>query len=378
MESRIHGTREWQSGISELIGKGLNEGLAKKLMEEGTASYDKVQAMLEWSESEINKANSLFEQSLTIASEVADALGKDMAAVGVAAAEGFVSGFGSDATKGSIMQAARDAVNVIIGEFNDPNSGTAQAAGAAAEGFSTGMSNNQSVVDQSLLTVVNNAQAVWAAGAEKSMTYVADQAIDGFVNTITSSETRSRIEQAFGDVLGGTAIEATEDELEINSPSRVFARIGEYCVRGFSNGLIENSRMIESASEGITNTAIDSMKTVVGHIADIINGEVQVDPTIRPVMDLSNVEAGAAAIGSMFGGQSYSMSRGIGFQNPNSSINDLMGQMMANQMAMATSGAGSPINMYVYAAPGQSEEEIANIVEQKLMFRINRQGGVWK
>ena len=95
-------------------------------------------------------------------------------------------------------------------------------------------------------------------------------------------------------------------------------------------------------------------------------------------MDLSNVEAGAAAIGSMFGGQSYSMSRGIGFQNPNSSINDLMGQMMANQMAMATSGAGSPINMYVYAAPGQSEEEIANIVEQKLMFRINRQGGVWK
>lgn len=377
MESRIHGTREWQSGISELIAKGLNDGLAKKLMEEGTASYDKVQAMLEWSESEINKANALFEQSLTIASEVADALGKDMATVGVAAAEGFVSGFGSDTTKNSMLQAARDAVNVIVGEFNDPNSGTAQAAGAAAEGFSTGMSNNQSVVDQSLLNVVNKAEVVWAAGAEKSMTYVAGKAIDGFVDAIRSPESRAKIESAVSDVVGGGAEEGAEERLEINSPSRVFAKIGEYTVLGFVKGLYDNSRLIDNASEGITSSAIESMKTVVGHIADIINGEVQVDPTIRPVMDLSNVQAGASAIGSMFGGQSYSMSRGIGFQNPNASINDLMGQMMAIQMAMATAG-GAPINMYVYAAPGQSEEEIANIVEQKLMFRINRQGGVWK
>ena len=58
MESRLNGTKKWREGISELIGKGLNEGLANKLMAEGTASYEKVQAMLEWSESEISRANS--------------------------------------------------------------------------------------------------------------------------------------------------------------------------------------------------------------------------------------------------------------------------------------------------------------------------------
>ena len=120
---------------------------------------------------------------------------------------------------------------------------------------------------------------------------------------------------------------------------------------------------------------------LLGHRNDLlsgVNGEVQVDPTIRPVLDLSDIEAGTSAIDSMFGGYGYTVASGISVQNPNASMNDLINKMMAQQSMLSTAPAGSPINMYVYAAPGQSEEEIANMVEQKLMFRINRNGGVWR
>lgn len=374
MESRIKGTRDWQSGISELIGKGLNEGLAKQLMAEGTASYDKVKAMLEWSESEIDKANSLFEQSLTIASEVADALGKDMATAGVAAAEGFVSGFGSDASKGSMLKAVRDAVNTIIGEFNDPNSGIAQVGTAVTEGTAQGIAEKQSIVDQAGLDMVNNAVVVCAAGAESASAKIGEGLVMGLVEYLESPENTARVAQAYAN-LGQVGNEAYEDEEEMHSPSKVFARYGKYIVLGLVNGLTNNAALAEDAVTGMGSKAIDSMKTVVGHIADIVNGEVQVDPTIRPVMDLSDVEAGAATIGSMFGGRSYSLSQGLSVQSQSGSIHDLMAQVMANQ---TPAPAGSPINMYVYAAPGQSEEEIANMVEQKLMFRINRNGGVWR
>ena len=173
-------------------------------------------------------------------------------------------------------------------------------------------------------------------------------------------------------------MEGVEDNYGIASPSKVFARIGRFLDLGLAKGIVDNIRVVKDASEISGNSAIDSMMAVVGHISDIINGEVQVDPTIRPVLDLSDVEAGAASVNSMFGGTSYSLTRGVDAQTPSSSINDLINQMLSNQMSMTPATAGSPINMYVYAAPGQSEEEIANIVEQKLMFRINRQGGVWK
>ena len=375
MKSRLHGTREWQAGISELIGKGLNEGLAKKLMAEGTASYDKVKAMLEWSESEIDKANSYFEQSLTIAAEVADALGKDMATAGLAAAEGFASGFGSDATKAQMMQAARDAVNTIICEFNDPNSGTPKIGQMVMESTAESIEKNNDQVTNAAVKAMNETVVVSKATAIAGGDEVAYNLMNSTAESIKKYS--YMVTNAMNEVTSGS-IETAEDTYEIASPSKVFTRIGEYIDMGLANGLIDNVNIVKDATDSIGSSAIDSMKAVVGHIADIINGEVQIDPTIRPVMDLSEVEAGASTMNSMFGGRSYSMTRGINIQNANSSVSDLVAQMMAAQGAGATVNSGSPINMYVYAAPGQSEEEIANIVEQKIMFRINRTGGVWR
>lgn len=50
--------------------------------------------------------------------------------------------------------------------------------------------------------------------------------------------------------------------------------------------------------------AVDSVKSSISKIADVINSDMDTQPTIRPVLDLSNVRSGANAISSLFGGRS--------------------------------------------------------------------------
>ena len=48
-------------------------------------------------------------------------------------------------------------------------------------------------------------------------------------------------------------------------------------------------------------TASNSISSAVSKVYDLMNSDFDAQPTIRPVLDLSDVSAGASAINSMFG-----------------------------------------------------------------------------
>ena len=373
MESQVHGYQEWADGISTLIGRGLDEGLARKLVEAGEASYEKVQAMLEWSSDQLNTANSFYEQSLTLAEDLAKQIGQDMATAGLMATQGFVSGLNPEAGYQAAKEMAQKAVAGIVEAYETGGSAQVEQIGVTYS-KTTGQSieDNKDTVTNAAVKAMNDTVVVSKAtaydgGYETGGEYakgVAAGIADGTADITSSADYMT--DETTGEV---------EDNWMIQSPSKIGFRLGRFFDLGIAEGLTKNSKFISSAAETTSKSAIESMRAVVGHISDIINGEVQVDPTIRPVMDLSNVEAGASAIGSMFGGRAYTLSRGIGVRSQSDSINDLVSQMHAGSSQNVV--GGSPINMYVYAAPGQSEEEIANIVEEKLMFRINRGRAVY-
>ena len=61
------------------------------------------------------------------------------------------------------------------------------------------------------------------------------------------------------------------------------------------------------------------VKDTVSRIADVINSDIDAQPTIRPVLDLSAVSAGAGAISGMF-----DMSPSVGVMSNLSSISSMM------------------------------------------------------
>lgn len=98
------------------------------------------------------------------------------------------------------------------------------------------------------------------------------------------------------------AVNAAEDFLGINSPSRVFMEIGRYTIAGFAVGLDKYAKNVIEPANNLANSVIDNVKNPLSSIGRIINGDVDVNPTITPVLDLSNIERNSKRIGDLLPG----------------------------------------------------------------------------
>ena len=95
------------------------------------------------------------------------------------------------------------------------------------------------------------------------------------------------------------ASDAARSALDINSPSKVFRKIGYSVPEGFAQGIDRMSWMVEDSSVSMGDMALGTMSNTISRISDAVNSDIDTQPTIRPVLDLSNVENGAGAISSM-------------------------------------------------------------------------------
>lgn len=118
----------------------------------------------------------------------------------------------------------------------------------------------------------------------------------GFTNGIKSNSYKAKL--AAID-MAKLADQAAREKLGIESPSKVFKEIGGYVPKGFARGIENFSYLGTRAVEGMSNDAIDSASKVLSNINAILTDDVNTQPTIRPIVDLSNVESSSDAISNM-------------------------------------------------------------------------------
>ena len=124
--------------------------------------------------------------------------------------------------------------------------------------------------------------------------------IQGFINGITS---KAWAVAAKAKEVASSAVNAVLTYLGIRSPSRVFMEIGKYTVQGMAVGLDKYSHIAEDSALGLAENVVNNVKNPLSNIAKIVDGNIDVNPTITPVMDLSNVEQGARRLSDMIGNQ---------------------------------------------------------------------------
>ena len=59
---------------------------------------------------------------------------------------------------------------------------------------------------------------------------------------------------------------------------------------------------VKRSATDLASTANDGFSNTIKQIAEFINSDMDAQPTIRPVLDLSDVQAGANSIAGMFSG----------------------------------------------------------------------------
>lgn len=113
---------------------------------------------------------------------------------------------------------------------------------------------------------------------------IGGQIVSGLITGILNMG-KSLVDAAKGVI--SNAIDGAKKLLGINSPSKVFTEIGENTGKGMIIGLNGMSGKVAAASEDLGKTAANSMSDALGHVQD-----VDLQPTIRPVVDMTDVESG--------------------------------------------------------------------------------------
>lgn len=130
---------------------------------------------------------------------------------------------------------------------------------------------------------------------------------------------------------GKSALNALKDALGINSPSKEFADAGRDSDRGLIVGLEALAGKVANTAKGVGEGALDSLKDAFSGVASATNLDLDYEPVIRPVMDLSKVESGVRTLGGMLNIGSDvgvlanvgAISAGMNHRTQNGSIDDV-------------------------------------------------------
>ena len=179
-----------------------------------------------------------------------------------------------------------------------------------------------------------------------------------------------------------------------HSPSRIFKSIAGDVVDGFAIGLDDRSsrlyRVTASTFSEVTDAAEDSIPGISNAISAVysaIEGDVDSQPTIRPVMDLTEIQNGISSVNRMTkGGVNYAVS------GTYQAAQQITGETIAsrNAQALADNNAavqkltntvrsqdGGVVNYNTFNITGTNAEEIANAVSEILQEQVERKVNTW-
>ena len=125
--------------------------------------------------------------------------------------------------------------------------------------------------------------------------------VSGFASGISSNSYKASLKSR---AMAKAAYEAAKDELDINSPSKLFRRLGYRVPEGLAQGIDRMGKCVEESSVGMAKKAFSGTENTLSKLANIIDNDIDVQPTIRPVVDLSDVKNSANSISSMFNSNS--------------------------------------------------------------------------
>jgi len=137
----------------------------------------------------------------------------------------------------------------------------------------------------------NNAGRMRDAGGR-----LATAILDGMTGGLFSGA--SRVINAAAN-MAGRAIQAAKDALGINSPSKEFTKLGAWSSEGMANGLVKAIPKVVSATNEVGGTMLMTMEKSLSKIRDSVATDMTMNPTIRPIVDLTNLKQANGLIGGM-------------------------------------------------------------------------------
>lgn len=198
-----------------------------------------------------------------------------------------------DSASAALNSITEAVTNFDVGSLNSIVTSIGSLGTKSSTAFTTNV--EQSTIKNAFDSSLN--KAVSSARSYMSKFYGAGRyLVTGFANGIRDNIYLAQL--AAIDMADNTKT-AARSRLNINSPSKVFRKIGAGVPEGFAQGIERFGYLGTRAVESMSNDAIDSASKVLSNINAVLTDDVNTQPMIRPIVDLSNVESSSDAISSM-------------------------------------------------------------------------------
>lgn len=149
------------------------------------------------------------------------------------------------------------------------------------------------LIDQLVQSIKDEVSAKW-----DEMVQIGKNVMEGLKQGVL--DMASSVANAAKDVVRW-AVDGVKNFLGIRSPSKLMTELGEYWDQGFINGLNNLTSKVRTAAVGVGETAMDGISSAISKVSEVINSDMDLNPVITPVIDLTNVEKGISTINGEFG-----------------------------------------------------------------------------
>jgi tape measure domain-containing protein len=353
LESQVKGVNEWADQLIELSNRAINENLLEYLRDMGPEGYKYVMAFGSMTDEELARTNELWDQTMNLGVTNAKKLyPTQYNNLGKAITDGFDAGIDKNKMVGTIGNALDATVTKAraIYDWHSPSGLMLSMGQDIGRGFVDGI--NQ----------------IWKLSVIPTVTRVSEEVVNTFkmqFNDSTGRQLGTDITQGIingirdreGDLyqtawdIAYNAWQRAKEAVKSSSPSKRFAELGRNMDEGLIIGLKDKAEAVYSTTRNIGDSTVQMMNDIIKNISSEVNDSPELQPVIRPRLDLTALQNGKNSINGMFGGSSIKLANGILANKMNAdSINPTVsdGQIVNNQNFIFNQTNNSPKALDAY------------------------------
>lgn len=167
-----------------------------------------------------------------------------------------------------------------------------EIAGDAVDGLEKGFKDGTNDIGDAADTIAKEIEDAMS-GLPSSLQSTGENAGEGLVQGLLKK--KKRIKEASADV-AGIVESAANERLQVRSPARTMIRTGKFAGEGLAIGLLSFVGKVSDAGHKVGDATIKAVEDSIETIWDILNGDLDLNPRIVPVVDMANVRNSAAYI----------------------------------------------------------------------------------
>ncbi len=287
LRSQVEALDEWKDSLSNLRNRGVSNELVDELESMGPSALKEIRALTTLSDAELDNYADMWGEKHEFARIQAESELSDMRADTNRQIKGLREDADTELT---------ELTRVWTENINTLDQNTQTELQELATNFKTEIGVISTDTTAEFNTMVKEVDLLMTeAGWDK----MGQQVAAGFAQGLKDS---TYLVTDAATEMANAAPEAAMVALDIHSPSRVAKRIGGFFGQGFVDAIHGYAQKADTAGRSLADSAKNSLNKTIANISQYLSDDFDTNPTIRPVVDLTDVKAGAGYASTLFNG----------------------------------------------------------------------------